>query len=182
MAYFTVTHLFSAILIKKEKNLRLPHEKLLTIQGCCPVVFWTGKIHHLPATTILLGEQRKSSPPPKSALKGFKISSPHSKPSSGRRKGSSPRARAAECSTKAQPEMPSEHWVDPRALTGRPLLGSQGLNFPILNGSASAHVSSCRTVSRRVFFTPPSSAPPHSWGISRVSRSVTSAFTSTRAP
>jgi hypothetical protein len=119
----------------------------------------------------------------KSTSKGcpvrFKFSSSNPKPSTGREgKGSC----LPGCSTKTLPEMPSERWVDPRALTGRTLLGSQGLNFPILNGFASAHVSSYGRVSRRVFFAPPSSAPPHSWGISRVSRSVTSAFTSTGTP
>lgn len=154
----------------------------MTIQGC-PVVFRTGKIHHLPATTILFGEQRKSNPPlPQSCPVGFKISASHPKPSSGREREALLRARAGKCSNKTLPEMPSECWVDPRALTRRTLLGSQGLNFPILSGFASAHVSSCGRVSRRVFFAPPSSAPPHSWGISRVSKSVTSAFTSIGAP
>lgn len=54
---------------RKEKkiNLRLPLGTLQTFQNC-PVVFWIGKIHHLPVTTILLGEQRNSNPPPKAAL------------------------------------------------------------------------------------------------------------------
>lgn len=153
----------------------------MTIQG--PLVFGTSKIHHLPATTILFGEQRKSThtPLPKAALWLLRSLSTRNL-AVGREREALLQARAGKCSNKTLPEMPSECWVDPRALTGRTLLGSQGLNFPIQSRFASAHVSSCGRVSRRVFFAPPSSAPPHSWGISRVSMSVTSAFTSTGAP